>query len=167
MLDRFMPQDAEAVFAMCQDPEIQRYTSVPVPYGLEDARGYIAEHTTDADIDLWAIRREGVLVGSIELRGVQPGITDLGYLLHSDHRGRGLMTEAVRTVVEHGLSSGALDVIRWRAIVGNTASAVVARRAGFAFLGVVTDGLEIRGVRHDVWTAEFRGTPKENTPWPI
>ena len=35
--------DAEAVFAACQDAEIQRWTEVPVPYRREHAAGFVGE----------------------------------------------------------------------------------------------------------------------------
>lgn len=34
--------DIPAVFDACQDPLIQRYTTVPSPYALEHAEGYVA-----------------------------------------------------------------------------------------------------------------------------
>ena len=35
------PADAEAITAACQDPEIPRWTFVPSPYSLEDARAFL------------------------------------------------------------------------------------------------------------------------------
>ncbi|WP_151775171.1 GNAT family N-acetyltransferase [Streptomyces abyssomicinicus] len=37
------PADAGAVFAACQDPEIQYWTTVPSPYLAEHARGFVRE----------------------------------------------------------------------------------------------------------------------------
>src|SRR3954451_7201182 len=37
------PADADAVFAACQDVEIQRWTTVPSPYSQADAVGYVTE----------------------------------------------------------------------------------------------------------------------------
>ena len=36
------PEDAEAVTAACQDPEIQRWTLVPSPYRREHAEAWLA-----------------------------------------------------------------------------------------------------------------------------
>ena len=36
--------DVDAVFAACQDAEIQRWTQVPVPYAREHAEGFVGEH---------------------------------------------------------------------------------------------------------------------------
>jgi RimJ/RimL family protein N-acetyltransferase len=34
--------DVDAVFAACQDAEIQRWTQVPVPYAREHAEGFVS-----------------------------------------------------------------------------------------------------------------------------
>ena len=41
-LRSWRPDDVGAVLAACQDPEIQRWTEVPVPYRHEHA-GFVAE----------------------------------------------------------------------------------------------------------------------------
>ena len=42
LLRPFVPADAGAVFSACQDPEIQRWTTVPVPYTRDDAEEFVA-----------------------------------------------------------------------------------------------------------------------------
>ena len=54
--------DAAAVFAACQDREIQRWTQVPVPYTTQDAEGFvcgIAPATWDEGGALFAVERSG------------------------------------------------------------------------------------------------------------
>ena len=33
--------DVDAIYDACQDPDIQRYTTVPSPYGRQDAVGFV------------------------------------------------------------------------------------------------------------------------------
>jgi predicted carbohydrate-binding protein with CBM5 and CBM33 domain len=40
--------DANEVFAACQDAEIQRWTTVPSPYTFDDAVGYVTEVAREA-----------------------------------------------------------------------------------------------------------------------
>jgi RimJ/RimL family protein N-acetyltransferase len=42
VLRQWRPEDAGAVFLACQDPDIQHFTQVPVPYLLEHAVGFVA-----------------------------------------------------------------------------------------------------------------------------
>lgn len=45
--------DAEAVYVACQDPEIQRWTTVPVPYERHHASGFVG----DVAVEQWSTRR--------------------------------------------------------------------------------------------------------------
>ena len=40
--------DAEAVYRACQDPDIQRWTTVPRPYELHHAVEFVTDHTDQA-----------------------------------------------------------------------------------------------------------------------
>ena len=42
------PDDADALTAACQDPEISRWTLVPSPYTRADANRFIAVHVWEA-----------------------------------------------------------------------------------------------------------------------
>src|SRR6187397_3077761 len=41
VLRPWRPADAPAVFAVCQDPEIARWVTIPQPFGLADAEAFI------------------------------------------------------------------------------------------------------------------------------
>jgi hypothetical protein len=41
-------EDAEAITAACQDPEIPRWTFVPSPYTLDDARAFLRSSADEA-----------------------------------------------------------------------------------------------------------------------
>lgn len=172
VLDRFRPDDAPTVFAICQDADIQQFTRVPVPYSLQDAAEFVGSYADSADgagdVSLWAIRRADELLGSIELRILTPGVAEIGFLLAAEHRGEGLMTEAVRLVAGYGFASDgpALRRIVWKAAVGNTASAGVARRAGFTYTGIRASSVDIRGALHDGWTAELGPETAVVSEWP-
>ena len=42
------PEDADGVLEQCTDPVSQRWTTVPVPYSLDDARSFVTEHAPSA-----------------------------------------------------------------------------------------------------------------------
>ena len=168
-LDAVLPSDADAVLAYCVDEELQGYVPVPIPYTRESAVGYV-EGYAPKNKNLWAIRMHegGPLLGVIELKPNPLASAELGYWLGRPHRGAGIMSEAAVAVVDHGFASG-LDHITWCAVVGNTGSAVVARRAGFHYEGLRRRALEHRDHRLDGWFASLLSTD-DRTPqdgWPL
>src|SRR3954470_11285797 len=64
-------EDADALVAACQDPEISRWTRVPSPYRREHALEFIAHSVTEAQsgqaIGLLAVDDAGTLLGSISI----------------------------------------------------------------------------------------------------
>lgn len=169
-------EDAEAILAACQDPDIQRFTTVPTPYRFEHATGFIAltEKWWAEDAEAaWAIRVGDELAGVIGLRAITRDApsSEIGYWMAPDHRGRGLLTEAARTVVEWAFSPTGPGTARieWRAVVGNAASARVARSLGFRYEGVLRGALvNGAGRRSDGWIAGLLATDdREPQHWAV
>jgi RimJ/RimL family protein N-acetyltransferase len=65
---------------------------------------------------------------------------EVGYWTHPEARGLGVMTEAVRAVVQHALDPAGLDRshLSLHAAAGNPASNAVAVAAGFRHFGTQT-----------------------------
>jgi RimJ/RimL family protein N-acetyltransferase len=133
-------EDAEALYRACQDPDIQRWTTVPTPYRLDDARAFL-----DASLAAWRDgsgapmgvfdQATGELLGSCALSGIRDGSAQVGYWTAPWARGRGVALRAVRALALFGF--GRLDLRRllWQAEIGNHASRLVAQRAGFRING--------------------------------
>jgi RimJ/RimL family protein N-acetyltransferase len=151
-------RDLDAAVAACRDPESVRFTTVPDPYGPEDARFFVETHT----VRRWAAG-EGVVyaiadatdafAGSIELRisPIDPLVGDVGFLTAPHARGRGYLPAALAALCEWGFAALGLARIEWRAYVGNDASRRAAEKAGFAFEGTARQALNYRGQRMDAW----------------
>ncbi|RDI43509.1 GNAT family N-acetyltransferase [Nocardia mexicana] len=158
--------DVDAIVECCQEPSIGEWTTIPVPYRREHAEMFLAEIVApgwDAGRPTWAVREsaDGPVVGMVGVTGMvlhgghESSAAEIGYWLSPRVRGRGLMTRAVRLACDFGFRSEGLAVqrIEWRAMVGNHASAAVARRTGFRYEGLLRLGGEQRGRRRDVWIA--------------
>jgi RimJ/RimL family protein N-acetyltransferase len=173
-LDAVTPGDTDAVLEYCNDPILQEFVPVPVPYTRETAEAYAVGYATDAPM-LWAMRAhdDDLLLGVIELIPAPLASAELGYWLGAQHRGRGFMTEAMRTVVEFGLSVDGADLTRisWCAVVGNVASARAARSIGFRYEGLRRRSLPHREERLDGWFASLlRDDDRNAAPepgWPV
>ncbi|HEU4947404.1 MAG TPA: GNAT family N-acetyltransferase [Kribbella sp.] len=151
--------DIPAALAMCQDPEMQRWTTVPVPYERQHAEHFLTEHIPagwrDGGFWGWAIEHDGRFAGSIDLRDGEGNAGEIGFGLGPWARGAGVMTRAVRLVVAHAFDGFGWDRVTWRALVGNWGSRRVAWKNGFRHLVQVPGGGLARGVRRDEWVASI------------
>jgi Acetyltransferases, including N-acetylases of ribosomal proteins len=149
--------DIDTIAALCQDPDVQHWTTVPSPYTREDAAQFVQEVVSRGWAEdtghQWGIRADDRLLGMIGLTRIGHGEAELGYWLAPEARGHGLMSEAVATVLDHGFRALPIQRVEWHAKVGNFASAAVARRAGFRFEGMSRLGGLQRGRRVDDWQA--------------
>lgn len=147
--------DVDRITALCQDPAIQEWTTVPSPYTRADGegfvRGMVREGWASGNGLNWAVRVDDELVGMVGLAMEGVGSAELGYWLAPDQRGRGVMSRAVALVLDAAFGRLALDRVLWRAYVGNLPSRRVAERAGFRVEGEVRLGAIQRGVRRDEW----------------
>ncbi|MEU9504897.1 GNAT family N-acetyltransferase [Micromonospora sp. NPDC048170] len=135
--------DADAVHRACQDPDIQRWTTVPRPYLPEHAHRFVTE-VAPAD---WAAgtgapfavcdAATGELVGSCGLVSIDTGLRsgEIGYWTAPGARGTGVSVRAARAVARWAFDSLELRRLIWQAEVGNHASRLVALRAGFRVEG--------------------------------
>ncbi|MFF4581650.1 GNAT family N-acetyltransferase [Streptomyces sp. NPDC001389] len=152
-----VPADVPETHAACQDPEIQRWIPVPVPYGEEDAVEYVTRNAParweDGTEYNFAARLgpEGPLVATLGLHPRGDFAYEIGFWATAAHRGRGYTTEAVLALARWAFTELGCDRLVWRAGVGNTASRAVAEKAGFTVEGVLRAGMEHRGTLRDCW----------------
>jgi [ribosomal protein S5]-alanine N-acetyltransferase len=168
--------DLAGMVEQCRDPEMIRWTSVPTPeegYQLRDAEEFLARTAagwTSGERLGWTIQAqrdpERGFCGSIDLHLEGDGVADVGFGLHPEARGRSIMTAALQLVCNYGFEVAGLQVIRWRALVGNWASRRVAANVGFLFDGTVRCLLVRRGALLDGWIATLtREDPQVPQQW--
>ncbi|WP_369246397.1 GNAT family N-acetyltransferase [Streptomyces sp. R41] len=157
LLRPFTPDDADAVYAACQDVDIQYYTPAPTPFRREDAERYVEETApkgwaTDGDYILGAFRTDnGALVGSFCLTKRDRGVYELGYWAAKEQRGHGYSAEAARTLCDWGFTALHAHRIEWWAMVGNVASRALAEKLGFTLEGTLRNRSMVNGQPHDWW----------------
>ncbi|MCX5524454.1 GNAT family N-acetyltransferase [Streptomyces bobili] len=154
------PQDTDAVHAAAQDPDIQRWTTIPSPYLPEHARSFTEQLAPEG----WANRSmftfgvflpDHTLTGLLSLTMRSLGTAEIGFWATKEHRGHGYTTEATLTASRWAFTHLAVDRVEWRAEVGNTASRAVAEHAGFTLEGTLRSAINNKGVRRDCWVASL------------
>ena len=142
--------DAERVMEACSDEQTRHWLagSLPSPYTLDQAHSYIRgciDEARDGKAVYWCVAdlESDLCLGSVsvmDLRNAFGTAGEIGYWLHPDARGRGVMSRAVGLVVRHAFiarEDGGLGRIRLRlnAADGNLASQQIARTNGFVEVG--------------------------------
>ena len=156
--------DVDAIAAACSDLEAQRWTTVPSPYTVDDARAWVEGQADElaAQRRHWALTRTGedAWLGTVSLRLLDPvnAMHDVGFLTAPWARRQGLTAAALRLVCAHAFVVLGSQRVEWRAHVGNDASRAVASRAGFVEEGVQRSRVAAHGVRHDCWSAALLPT---------
>jgi RimJ/RimL family protein N-acetyltransferase len=162
VLRPFEPSDAAAVHAACQDPDIPRWTSVPSPYGLQDAERFVGTASSGGWRDDTAYgfavtaKADGSLVGAMALVRLAQLRTperqaELGYWTSKEHRGKGYTAEAARTVARWAFRDLGVERLEWLAEAGNHGSRAVARKVGFQMEGTLRAHMLHGGTRRDCW----------------
>ncbi|MBX9472654.1 GNAT family N-acetyltransferase [Microcella sp.] len=166
--------DVDAVFAACQDAELQRFVPVPVPYERSHGEGFVLDLVPQwwrDDVEyVFGIREhdDAPLMGVVSW---QREVGAVGYWLAGEHRGRGVMTEALGALVAWVFAHNPVDLVQWEAVEGNTGSAVVAQRCGFRWQGLgrienASPGQESRGWKAAL-TREDHESGTLDAAWPV
>ena len=157
VLRPFTRDDVDWVHEVSLDPDVQNFVNLPWPYERENAEAFVESLA----IGGWASgqRYEFVVVDAATTArvarvglGIQAdGAAEIGYWVHPAARGRGVATAAVDAVCRWAFGSLGLQLIEWRAEVGNVASRRVAEKAGFTIEATLRKRLVHRGLRVDAW----------------
>lgn len=136
-------EDAEALALQANDRRVWLglRDAFPHPYGLEDARRFIAMSHSMSPRSFFAIEVEGAIAGGIGYRqdsDVERIGAEVGYWLAHAYWGRGIATAALRLLTRHAFQVQA-DLRRLYALpfASNKASARVLTKAGYRCEGTL------------------------------
>jgi [ribosomal protein S5]-alanine N-acetyltransferase len=123
-------EDARELRALANDFMVARWMTrrFPHPYTQRDADRWISLATRDTGDRRFAIELNGVLAGGAGIEALdaeRTGTARLGYWLGRDYWGRGIATDAVRTLSDETLRGGVLRRLEARVFAQNVASARV------------------------------------------
>ena len=146
LLRAWQADDVDALVRRINDPDVARFLDmVPQPYGIDDARAFLAQceeswRTGSSATFAVLVTGSDEPVGGLGLRWDQldAGVAEVGYWVGGDSRRRGVATAAVRVAARWAFeAASALERLELRAAVDNPASNRVAEKAGFTREGVL------------------------------
>ncbi|MFI6471044.1 GNAT family N-acetyltransferase [Streptomyces sp. NPDC050516] len=154
---------------------IGRYNGLPdVVTDLESSRAFLQTYAdrTAADTGrLCGIRADGRLVGAVLFRRLDTaqGIAETGCWLEPSAVGKGLVTRAVRAIIDWAVEERGIHRVEWWVSAANEPSIAVARRLGMSKEGVLRESHLYRGARHDeeIWAVlapEWRAARNASRP---
>ncbi|MFF8785129.1 GNAT family N-acetyltransferase [Streptomyces sp. NPDC015125] len=130
---------------------------------LASATAFLQFYADKAAADtgrLYGIWVDGVLVGGVLFRtfDTETGNCEAGCWLEEAAVGRGLITRAIRVIIDWAVERRGMHRVEWIASSANTASIEVAKRLGMVREGVLRESQPYRGVRHDmeIWSVLAR-----------
>ncbi|MFJ5779397.1 GNAT family N-acetyltransferase [Streptomyces sp. NPDC093094] len=139
-INRFVPFGSRAVDVASAREALQRYTD------------WRAADTASLH-GLWL---DGRLVGGVLFLNFDAaqGNCEVGCWLEPAATGRGLVTRAMRVLIDHAVLDRGIHRVEWNAATGNTASLNVARRLGMNRDGVQRESYLHHGERLDmeIWS---------------
>lgn len=109
---RLTDADAPEIFALRSNPEIMKYIPRPLATTIEDALAHIKliNEKIDENIDInWAVTEKGndKCIGLMGFYRTQPENfrTEIGYMITPEHKGKGYVTEAVKTLLDFAFNT--------------------------------------------------------------
>ena len=141
-LRHLQQSDAEALFAIKSNLEVTGQYGQEPHQTIDDTLDWIqriqASYERQEDL-VWALtfKGEDTLIGAATLWNIDPGFhcAELGYELHPAYGKKGLMTEAVSTILTFGFTELELHRIEANPLAKNIASKNLLHKLGFMYEG--------------------------------
>ncbi|MBU1347456.1 MAG: GNAT family N-acetyltransferase [Alphaproteobacteria bacterium] len=151
------PDDLDAMHAVLSDPGATLWWSTPPHASMDETQvwldGMIARNAEGSDD--FVIERDGRVIGKAGFFK----LPDVGYILHPDHWGLGLASEAVGAAVDHVFATRALDDLTADVDPENQASIRLLEKLGFVGTGAAERTWNVGGVWKD---SLFYGLSRRN-----
>ena len=155
VLREIAPSDAADWHRYLSDDRVYEHTSTPIMSlaEVEGLIGMLAERFRRKRQVRWALTEpdSGKMIGDLGFNAfwTRDSRADMGYGLAPEYWRRGLMTEALSTIIDYGFSHLGLNKIEATVNVNNSRSSGLLRKIGFQLEGTLREYRNRRGVFGD------------------
>jgi len=146
--------DLPSLVKYANNPEISKNLTdkFPYPYKKEDGLRFIEMATKNNQQNIFAIEVNNEAAGAIGIHpqdDIHQKNAELGYWLAQPYWGKGIVTEAIKQIVEYGFQNFDINRIFARPFGSNKASQRVLEKAGFELEAIFEKTVLKRGVYED------------------
>lgn len=150
--------DAKDIFAYASLPEVTWPAGFPPAKSVAEEENYLEnimpkrwlEQNIPAGYGI-CLKGSDKVIGSVDFNHRHPDdVFEMGYLLHPDYWGQGIMSEAAHALLEVGFNLVGLHKIEIECYSYNKASQRVAEKLGFTLESKIRDRKDAQGKRCDL-----------------
>lgn len=159
VLRRIRQSDAEDMYAYASLPCVVRYLSWNEHPDLLHTKRYLAYLDTRYRVGQFfdfaiVLRKSNRMIGTIGFVSFDENnsVAEVGYVLHPDFWGQGIMTEALTAIIRFGFEELSLHRIEASYIPENLASRRVMEKCGMTFEGIRRGARLVKGAYIDIGT---------------
>lgn len=157
ILRKISVDDAEDMYAYASDHQVTRYVTWPTHQTIEDTLGFLRfveeQYTIHASVN-WGIvdKESNKFIGTIGYVQWNKNSNwgEIGYALSREFWGQGLMTEALKPVIQFGFGQMGLNRVEARCNPKNIGSERVMQKVGMLYEGLSRQKLYIKGEYQDL-----------------
>lgn len=151
-LRKFTSDDVDATFKLYNNPAVTRFIDIDIFSKREEAEElvdfFIKRYEEDKFSIRWAItlREQQEVIGTCGFNYFdhESEWSEIGYDLSSAYWGKGIMTEALKAILNFGFVEAGLHRIEANVTVGNNASIRLLERLKFTREGVLRERLRVK-----------------------
>ncbi len=151
--------DVEDFFAYYSDPEVSKFILCDIPQNLESARTELhywrgVFYRNDGIYFAIADKENDKMIGSIGITGYNSyhSRIEISYDLSQKYWGHGIMSDAIKAVIEHGFTSWRVNRVEAFVSVENIPSKNLLLKSGFTLEGILRQHRYHRGNYVDVYS---------------
>lgn len=156
LLREIRQEDTEAVFSILSDEEVMRYYDRLPLTSVQEAQQIIEWHQRrfeSGEAIRWGItiKGENHLIGNCGYSwNLGHRFAEIGYVLSRTYWNQGIITEALRAILQFGFEMRNLHRVEAEVLPGNVASIRVLQKLGFQEEGVLRERILVNDQFYDV-----------------
>ena len=153
ILRRLEIQDDQEIFFLRSDKTVNKYLVAPIAQSIKEAKAFIEKINAGISNNYWGLtlKNNNKLIGTICIWNIslEENKAEIGYVLHPDLQGKGLMQEAIVKVIDYGFEIMKLRYLEAVLNPDNAKSIALLKRNGFEYEGELDNAVVYKLINPD------------------